>query len=773
MNIAFSNKTVLGFNLVLILVYTLISVFSGIEYSIFCVFHMLLLFFMVKNTIPFASSIKRFIKYYTYVNLFHIALIFANIFVILFSNQEFLAFTLVVRFFADLVAIVVLYYFIFKSTFSKYTMYLYLEFSFVAFVVLMLSFGGSLPLQPIPSLLDPVGVIRFFVNIVDYMLFVAVGASVLFIAKYENRFVAGKKIFYVLGFIGFTFAFSNIYFVVDNLYLYHFFLGLSMVFISLFCFFLYEIFYEPIFELSEDGDIDYRIRMLRDNFTVKFVVVLTLLILFAYILNLIDDSLYIYVLLVVFVYTVLSLQLNKSILNYLMISKENNLSDTMNAIIKRRNDDLILANAKLHYASTHDKQTKLPNRDCFVAEIRNLIEIEKTAFSFSSITIENMGVIRNLYDSSVSDDLTQMFVERLKESVSNEEFIYRISLDEYAIISTLDGPKFFDNIYKSLERLSDLEYNVDGVRCYLRLKVAFSSYPEYIKSLKDLFLINDLMAFEYKKASELSKELANSEAIMNSLAQKNKYSALLKEADYDKDFMLYYQPQFDINTKELVGAEALIRWKYGDDFISPGIFIPIAEKTRLIYRISDWVGNQAIKQMEKWAKFVDENFRIGVNISPLLLTGDEFLKNFSKAVENSPTSFERYDFEITEYSKMDTTPALLNRLKQITDSGISLSIDDFGTGFSSLSYINMYGVQRLKIAKELIDEIVENEDSKLVVIAIISIANTMGMETIAEGVEEKRQLDILKDIGCGQLQGYIWGRPLPADRFEERFFNSL
>ncbi len=173
--------------------------------------------------------------------------------------------------------------------------------------------------------------------------------------------------------------------------------------------------------------------------------------------------------------------------------------------------------------------------------------------------------------------------------------------------------------------------------------------------------------------------------------------------------------------------------------------------------------------METWRNTLHKDFKIAINVSPLILDSQNFFTEFKKQIEIHDVEFENFDFEITEHSEFINSAESLLVLNDIYSHGISISIDDFGTGYSSLAYVRMYSVGKIKIAKELIDEIAIDEDSKYMVEGIINMSKTLGIDTIAEGVEDEKQLNILRELSCDKLQGYIWGRPLPKEDFEKLY----
>ncbi len=255
------------------------------------------------------------------------------------------------------------------------------------------------------------------------------------------------------------------------------------------------------------------------------------------------------------------------------------------------------------------------------------------------------------------------------------------------------------------------------------------------------------------------------------LDKNNEIERLLRKAQIDKDFDLFYQPQFSLPDKKLIGAEALIRWKSTEHgYILPSEFIPIAEEIDYISEIGKWVMTEAIRQGGKWNREHGLQLEIGFNISVKQLGEESFAATLESLASAEGFNADWIDAEITESfmisdkHKVRTVFEMFNRL------GISVSIDDFGSGYSSYGYLNELPFDRIKIDKSIIDKISpDNYSANQVLKAIINMAKAVGVKTIAEGVETKKQLDILMELGCDQVQGFLFGRPVPPDIFERRF----
>lgn len=240
----------------------------------------------------------------------------------------------------------------------------------------------------------------------------------------------------------------------------------------------------------------------------------------------------------------------------------------------------------------------------------------------------------------------------------------------------------------------------------------------------------------------------------------------------NNQFELVYQPQVDATTQEINGFETLIRWHHPErGLLAPAKFIPLAERTELIIPIGEWVIRTAMAQQKKWQEQTGKRLRMAVNLSTKQLKMADFVNVIEYALlefDGDPASFE---LEITESIFMEDTTLMLNQLKQIKDMGMAIAIDDFGTEYSSLSYLKKLPMDRIKIPKTFIDGIGHNEKDEAIIVSTIVLGLKLGCRTIAEGVETEKQLLFLKQHGCEEIQGYYFYQPMQAQKIEHELFN--
>lgn len=244
-------------------------------------------------------------------------------------------------------------------------------------------------------------------------------------------------------------------------------------------------------------------------------------------------------------------------------------------------------------------------------------------------------------------------------------------------------------------------------------------------------------------------------------------SSKLHKALNNNELYLVYQPQVSLITGEVIGAEALIRWKHPElGNISPIEFIPIAEDNGLILPIGEWVLKTAINQAVIWNSKLPKPITMAINLSAIQFRHPTFVDTVIQILEDTKLPSEFLEFELTESVAMHDTKSVIKIIDTFYSKGIKMSIDDFGTGYSSLSYLKQFKIDKLKIDQSFVHDIASNGDDRAITNAIISISHTLGFKTIAEGVETAEQLEFLRDNGCHEIQGYYYSQPLLEDDFE-------
>lgn len=425
---------------------------------------------------------------------------------------------------------------------------------------------------------------------------------------------------------------------------------------------------------------------------------------------------------------------------------------------------------KLYYLSHYDMITGLPNRTEFSRRITQAItnaELDTRKVAVLIMDINKFIFINETFGTEIGDMVLRNIGNQLSKAVGKQNVVARIGGDEFGIIlkdikSSEDIFVYIDKIYKLIQQ----PVRVGEQEIVLSMSMGISIYPNDGKDMKQLISKTEI-ALSQARRSETNKymfygEHMNSDA-KNFLLMENKLLKAIK----NEEFIVFYQPYFNLRTHELEGIEALVRWEDKESgIISPGIFIPILEETGLIKEVGRQIIKIVCRQLRQWLDQGYEVVPVAINLSPVQFRSSTLLKDIMEAVEEYELNPNLIVFEITESTFMQDIAATYEVLREMKNAGFTISIDDFGTGYSSLSYLKKFPVDHLKIDLSFIRDITKDTDDKAIVNAIISMAHHLNLKTIAEGIEEEEQLRELFYLQCDIGQGYYWSRPVPAHKVE-------
>ena len=373
------------------------------------------------------------------------------------------------------------------------------------------------------------------------------------------------------------------------------------------------------------------------------------------------------------------------------------------------------------------------------------------------------------YGNEVGDEVLKRMADRIR-SVFDDHFSCnaRLAGNEFAVLSS--GCKEFSQVLRKINQLlfiSKAPMNITPFQIPVQIHVGVAAYPENANNRTDLLKCAKI-AVEQSKLKKMDVCSTYNSTLYEQEHRKQEIENALRVADIKKEFEVYYQPQYDVSGKVLVGMEALLRWNSPEvGLICPSEFIPIAEETGLILEIGNWVMETAIKQIIKWNMEYGTELCVSINVSAIQIQNTNFIYNVRNMINKHIVKTSWINFEITESSAMNSIETYQEVLNELTDMGISVSIDDFGTGYSSYIYLKRASIDYLKIDKQLIDMISTISSDAQIVNAIIAMAQSLEIKTIAEGVESKEQIELLNGMGCDIIQGYFYGEPMPADEFLE------
>ncbi|MFA6055009.1 MAG: EAL domain-containing protein [Thermodesulfovibrionales bacterium] len=425
---------------------------------------------------------------------------------------------------------------------------------------------------------------------------------------------------------------------------------------------------------------------------------------------------------------------------------------------------------KLKYLAYYDSLTDLPNRNLFFERIDQVIEEAKDNSSSLAVVrtdINKFKSICDLYGSAVGDRVLKEVAERLSASIREGDIAAHLGNDEFGIACL--GLTGSDDIIMLDKIIKDISYplNIHGDEIILTFSTGISLYPHDGENASELLksagLALSIAKKEGRKTCQFYSKEMNVEASEMMLLEKQ-----LTKAIKDEEFILHYQPYWDINTKKMVGMEALVRWQSQDKgLVPPGKFIPVLEDTGMIIEVGEWILRTAMRQVKEWQNNGYPVVPVSVNMSLVQFRQKDLAGMVKKIMKDSGYYPSLLTLEITESAFMqdiEFTKSVLTAMKEI---GCSVSIDDFGTGYSSLAYLKRFPVDNLKIDISFIREMVRDPDSASIVMAIINMAHALNLKTIAEGIETEEQWNFLRLLRCDMGQGFYLSKPLPAEDFEK------
>lgn len=447
--------------------------------------------------------------------------------------------------------------------------------------------------------------------------------------------------------------------------------------------------------------------------------------------------------------------------------------DSNNRNLKSQIKERKQAEQKLKHLALHDPLTGLPNRLMFQDRLKQAIAMSKRynhKFSLFFMDLDNFKIINDTMGHEAGDELLRQVSLRLINAGRETDTVARLGGDEFAfIINRIDTLEDAMVVAQRLNTLLKTPIEISGTDINMGSSIGITIYPDDAKNSDELLRNADIAMYQAKDDGRNTIRFFTSE--MNEKLQKNKEILTdLTESLTKDEFELYYQPLFAIDDNRLVGAEALIRWHHPEKgMIPPDKFITVAEQSGLINELGDWVLSQACREINNFESMGLQAIRVAINISPVQFRHKGFLQHMLLILEQYNVSTDCIELEITEGAVMYNVDQAIDTMQALHDAGFQLAMDDFGTGYSSLSYLKRFPIQKVKIDRSFISELENDEDSKAIARAIIQMSHSLGLDVLAEGVENQAQLQYLQDEKCDYVQGYYTGRPMPASEFIEKF----
>ena len=426
--------------------------------------------------------------------------------------------------------------------------------------------------------------------------------------------------------------------------------------------------------------------------------------------------------------------------------------------------------AEVDRLAYYDTLTDLPNRTLFEDRLAQALAVGQRANQALAILFVSTDQLKKVNDTLghlLGDQLLKEVASRLRLCVTEGDTVARFSGEEFAILLTKIGQtRDVLEIVGTIREVMKASFDLDGQELFGTASMGVSFFPLDGKDSQSLLKNAGAALYRAKKAGGDNYQFYTAD--MHARASKRLgLETSLRQAIDNGELLLHYQPRVVVNSLRITGVEALVRWKNPIlGLVSPGDFIPLAEETGLILPIGDWVLREACKQNKRWQEKGFAPIRVGVNISALQLQRQDFARSVIQILEETKLAPEFLELELTESALMTDTEAVIEVLTRLQKMGVMISIDDFGTGFSSLSRLKRLPIDALKIDQSFVRDVSTNQDDAALVMAIITLAHNLRLSVMAEGVETEEQWRFLHLLKCDEIQGFLFSRPLPADALE-------
>ncbi|MDA1088922.1 MAG: EAL domain-containing protein [Proteobacteria bacterium] len=418
-----------------------------------------------------------------------------------------------------------------------------------------------------------------------------------------------------------------------------------------------------------------------------------------------------------------------------------------------------------------DDLTGLPNRALFQDRLHQVLSYARRSGKLAAVHLINLDRFKEINETlgrNIGDALLQGIASRLLNCIRTSDTVARLGGDEFGIIQV--EPNDNDGVAILAQKLlSSLKqpFEIDGHTIYSAASIGITVFPDDAQSPDDVLRNADL-ALSYGKSNDRGNYRFFVAQMHDDIQRRRSIEEDMRGGLERGEFVLHYQPKLHIGSNRITGMEALIRWNHPEQgFMSPAEFIPVAERSKLIVPMGEWVLREACTRNKAWTDAGLGPVKVAVNLSAVQFHQDGLVEMIKHTLDDTGLDPTQLELEITESLAMRDAEASIELCTRLSEFGVSLSIDDFGTGYSSLSYLKNFPVQRIKIDKAFVDDIDGKDDSGGIARAVTTLGHSFGMEITAEGVETEEQLVFLDSLGCDEIQGYYFSRPLPDAEFEE------
>jgi diguanylate cyclase (GGDEF)-like protein/PAS domain S-box-containing protein len=436
--------------------------------------------------------------------------------------------------------------------------------------------------------------------------------------------------------------------------------------------------------------------------------------------------------------------------------------------------DRKLAEQQLHHDAFHDALTGLPNRALFMDHLKlavaRSLRRDKEMFAVLYLDLDRFKIINDSLGHTIGDQLLVGIADRLQKNLRPGDTVARLGGDEFTIlIEDITEEKEAVQVAERIQKELSVPFTLSGREVFTTVSMGIAPSSTGYERAEDILRDADTAMYRAKSLGKARYEIfdkAMHARAINILQMETDMRRALER----EEFLLYYQPIVSLEDFRLRGFEALVRWQHPErGFISPIDFIPVAEETGMIIPLGEWVLHEACRQMNRWQTSfpLDHPLFISVNLSSKQFSQNTLITAISDILKGTGVRPQSVKLEITESVVMENIETATGMLRELRDIGVQLAIDDFGTGYSSLSYLHRFPIDTLKIDRSFVTRMTDNTENAEIVRTIVVLAQNLGMDVVAEGVETNEQLALLQKLGCENGQGYYFSKPVPSDSAEK------
>jgi diguanylate cyclase (GGDEF)-like protein len=431
-----------------------------------------------------------------------------------------------------------------------------------------------------------------------------------------------------------------------------------------------------------------------------------------------------------------------------------------------------VAEEKIRQLAYYDVLTGLPNRGMFLERLHQTLsqaQRDREKVNLIFLDLDNFKDVNDTQGHNVGDQLLKSVAERLSVCMRDSDVLARLGGDEFVVVCPSLATQ--DSIAAIVQRIQAVfidPFELEGRQVYTSASIGIAVYPDDSLDATTLFRCADTAMYQAKNEGRAQFRFFSPE-LNQKIMQRVELENSLRQGLDKQEFFLHYQPLWDLKTSKMAGVEVLLRWQSSDyGLMQPSTFISLLEDSGLINNVGEWVLRTACAQMREWTISEHRDLKMAVNISGKQMKHPKFLEMLTTIIQETGVDPHNLELEFTESVIMDNVENTVEIFRKLKEMGIQLSIDDFGTGYSSLNYLKHFPVDRIKIDRSFVSDVFNNQSDAAIIEAIVSMAQSLSLRVVAEGVENSDQLHSLSQLGCDEVQGYYLAMPMHAEALAEK-----